>query len=105
MVTPARCARGPSRDSRPRSVSQASSAPRSSIAAALVAPGGRLGYVVCSLLDREGPDQVEAFLARTPGWRAEAPGLPAGTARGPGIRLTPSHDGTDGFFIARLART
>jgi 16S rRNA (cytosine967-C5)-methyltransferase len=75
------------------------------IAAGLVAPGGRLGYVVCSLLDREGPDQVEAFLARTPGWSAQEPVLPAGTARGPGIRLAPSHDGTDGFFIARLTRT
>ena len=72
------------------------------IAAGLVRPGGRMIYAVCSLLDGEGADQVERFLAAHPGWRAEPPQLPAGRARGPGIRLTPSHDGTDGFFIARL---
>ncbi len=74
------------------------------IAAALVRPGGRLVYVVCSLLDAEGPAQVEAFVARHPDWRAVPPGLPAGRPRGPGMRLTPGHDGTDGFFVARLER-
>lgn len=74
------------------------------VAAGLVRPGGRLVYVTCSLLDREGADQAEAFLARHPGWRAEPPLLAAGRPRGPGLRLTPAHDGTDGFFIARLAR-
>lgn len=74
------------------------------VAAALVRPGGRLVYVVCSLLDAEGRDQVEALLARNAAWRADAPPLPLGTPRGPGIRLSPHHDATDGFFIARLAR-
>jgi 16S rRNA (cytosine967-C5)-methyltransferase len=74
------------------------------VAAGLVRSGGRLVYVTCSLLDCEGADQAEAFLARHPGWRAEPPLLPAGIARGPGMRLTPAHDGTDGFFIARLTR-
>ncbi|MEO6094073.1 MAG: RsmB/NOP family class I SAM-dependent RNA methyltransferase [Novosphingobium sp.] len=69
-----------------------------------VAPGGRLVYVVCSLLDAEGPHQVAQFLARNAGWQAEAPVLPAGTARRPGVRLTPWDDGTDGFYIARLRR-
>lgn len=73
------------------------------LAAQLVRPGGRLGYITCSLFDAEGKDQIEAFIARTPGWRADVPVLPAGRQRGHGVRLTPYHDGTDGFFIARLA--
>jgi 16S rRNA (cytosine967-C5)-methyltransferase len=74
------------------------------IAAQLAGVGGALVYVTCSLLDSEGADQAKAFLARHPDWRADPPPLPAGTVRGPGIRLTPGHDGTDGFFIARLVR-
>ena len=72
------------------------------IAAELVRPGGRLIYVVCSLLDAEGADQVAGFLAAHPGWRAGPPSPPLGAPRGTGTRLTPFHDGTDGFFIARL---
>ena len=70
------------------------------LAAGLVRPGGRLVYVTCSLLDAEGSDQAEAFIARHPGWRTRRPDVPAGTPRGEGLRLSPSHDGTDGFFIA-----
>lgn len=72
------------------------------IAAGLVRPGGRLVFVTCSLLDAEGKAQVDDFLARHPGWRAELPPLPAGRVHGRGLRLTPSHDGTDGFFVACL---
>jgi 16S rRNA (cytosine967-C5)-methyltransferase len=74
------------------------------IAAPLVRPGGALVYIVCSLLDREGPEQVDAFLARHSGWAADAPRLPCGEPRGPGIRLTPAACNTDGFFVARLRR-
>nr|WP_166176779.1 RsmB/NOP family class I SAM-dependent RNA methyltransferase [Altererythrobacter segetis] len=74
------------------------------ISSELVRPGGRVVYVVCSLLDAEGPDQITGFEAAHPGWRAEPPELPLGTARGTGVRLTPFHDGTDGFFIARLEK-
>ena len=72
------------------------------IAAALVRPGGALVYVVCSLLDREGCDQISAFLARHPGWSIDPPALACGEPRGAGIRLSPASCGTDGFFIARL---
>ena len=72
------------------------------IAAGLVGPDGRLVFVTCSLLDAEGSSQVENFLARHPGWQADRPELPLGRPRGQGIRLTPYHDGTDGFFVARL---
>ena len=74
------------------------------IAAALTGPGGRIGYVVCSLLDAEGPDQAAAFLSRHEGWGAAAIQMPAGTVRGTGVRLTPLHDGTDGFFFTVLQK-
>ena len=73
------------------------------VAAQLVHPGGRLVFVTCSLLDAEGAAQADGFLARHAGWHAEVPELPAGQRRGKGIRLSPYHDGTDGFFVARFA--
>jgi 16S rRNA (cytosine967-C5)-methyltransferase len=74
------------------------------IAREMVNPGGRLVYVVCSLLDEEGTNQVATFLHAHREWRSALPNLPVGTPRGTGIRLTPFHDGTDGFFIARLEK-
>ena len=74
------------------------------IGAALVRPGGALIHIVCSLLDEEGQGQVAGFLADYPDWRADPLLLPAGAARGVGVRLTPAADGTDGFFVARLVR-
>ena len=70
------------------------------IAAKLVRPGGRLVYVVCSLLDEEGAGQMEAFYTRHPAFLTRPLALPLGTDRAQGTRLTPLHDGTDGFFIA-----
>lgn len=74
------------------------------IGAALVAPGGKLLYAVCSIIAREGRDQVDQFLQRNPGWSADADLLPAGHGRaaGAGFLLTPEHDACDGFFLARL---
>ena len=71
------------------------------VAARLVRPGGRLVFVTCSLLDVEGAGQFDGFLARHPGWRAQALDLGAGTPRGAGVRLSPARDGTDGFFIGQ----
>jgi 16S rRNA (cytosine967-C5)-methyltransferase len=73
-------------------------------AAPLLAPGGLLVYAVCALTRSEGREQVEGFLQRHPGWTSEAIDAPAGRALGPGLLLTPGHDGTDGFFFARLRR-
>ena len=72
------------------------------LAAGLVRPGGRLVFVTCSLLDAEGADQAEGFLTRHPKWRTQTPAIGAGRARGAGLRLTPWHDQSDGFFIARF---
>lgn len=74
-----------------------------SLAAALVKPGGRIVYITCSLLDAEGADRIERFLAQNTAWAAPPLDLPVGTVRGNGTRLTPHLDGTDGFFIAQLS--
>ena len=74
------------------------------IAAELVRPGGRLVYAVCSLLSREGAGQIDAFVSRHSSWMIEETPLAAGRLDGSGRLLTPGHDGTDGFFVARLGR-
>ena len=71
------------------------------LAAALVKPGGRLVYAVCSLLAEEGRAQADAFAARHSSFVSESVPIPGGRAAGTGILLTPGHDGTDGFFVAR----
>jgi 16S rRNA (cytosine967-C5)-methyltransferase len=74
------------------------------IAAELVRPGGRLVYAVCSILSREGAGQIEAFLSRHSSWISEETPIAAGRSDGAGRLLTPGHDQTDGFFVARLGR-
>ena len=74
------------------------------LAAPLVKPGGALVYAVCSILSREGADQVAAFLGRHSGWQAQDALDGMGRVEGPGRLLTPGHDETDGFFVARLIR-
>lgn len=74
-------------------------------------PGGRLIYVTCSLLGEENETQVERFLAGHADfalvpiakvWRDAVGGdCPA---RGDMLRLTPARHGTDGFFVAVMAR-
>jgi 16S rRNA (cytosine967-C5)-methyltransferase len=73
------------------------------VGAAMVRPGGRLVYAVCSILTAEGERQVADFLSRS-SWVAEETPIPAGRSCGAGRLLVPGQDGTDGFFIARLAR-
>ena len=75
------------------------------LGASLVKPGGALVYAVCSLIDGEGHNQVEAFLADNKGWRSETIDVGIGRPHGAGLILTPAHDGVDGFFIARLIRS
>lgn len=74
------------------------------IAAELVKPGGRLVYAVCSLLSREGAGQIERFLAARSSWISEETPIAGGRSDGRGRLLTPGHDRTDGFFVARLRR-
>jgi 16S rRNA (cytosine967-C5)-methyltransferase len=86
------------------------------LAAPLVKPGGRLVYVTCSVLPEENTDQVAWFTTAHAGfavepaaemWRARIGSEPPPSAddREDGLLLTPARHGTDGFFIASLART
>jgi 16S rRNA (cytosine967-C5)-methyltransferase len=72
------------------------------LGAELVRPGGALVYAVCSLLSREGSGQIEDFISRRSSWTVQEMPIAAGRSDGGGRLLTPGHDGTDGFFVARL---
>ena len=80
-----------------------------------VRPGGRIVYVTCSLLREENEDRIAAFLESHSEFApvevsalAQASGVPEigrfSSPHGPGIRLSPAASGTDGFYIAVLAR-
>lgn len=80
-------------------------------AAALVRPGGRLVYAVCTVTPEETDRQVDNFLARHPDFRLHplTELVPAGGRElldGQGcLRSWPHRQGLDGFFAARLARS
>jgi 16S rRNA (cytosine967-C5)-methyltransferase len=75
------------------------------IAAPLVKPGGTLVYAVCSIIAIEGAGQIAAFLGRHSSWAVQNALGSFGRTDGDGRLLTPGHDGTDGFFVARLQRS
>ena len=73
--------------------------------AATIASGREaLVYAVGSLLSREGAGRIEDFISRRSSWTLQETPLAAGRWDGAGMLLTPGHDGTDGFFVARLER-
>jgi 16S rRNA (cytosine967-C5)-methyltransferase len=74
------------------------------IGAQMVKPGGRLVYAVCSVLSREGSLQIDRFLEHRSSWISAETPIAAGRLDGAGKLLTPGHDRTDGFFVARLSR-
>ena len=75
------------------------------IAAPLVKRGGALVYATCSIIRAEGADQARNFLGRHSSWIGQDVGFDGGRDDGPGRLLTPAHDATDGFFVARMGRT
>ena len=75
------------------------------IAAPLVKPGGALVYATCSIIRAEGADQARNFLGRHSSWVVQDVPFAGGRADGPGRILTPRHDATDGFFVARFVRS
>jgi len=74
------------------------------LATPLVKPGGALVYATCSLLRREGADQAGNFLGRHSSWIGQDVGFDGGRPDGAGRLLSPAHDATDGFFVARFVR-
>lgn len=83
-------------------------------AAEMVAPNGLLVFATCSLEREEGSEQVDAFLARQPGFKREviSPNEVFGHAElidvQGDLRTLPCHlaerGGMDGFYAARLRR-
>jgi 16S rRNA (cytosine967-C5)-methyltransferase len=86
-------------------------------AAPLVREGGRIAYVTCSLLDDENGARVRAFLTAHPEFAVLPAGevmeaLPARVGEfqsavlvtPEGLLMTPRRTGTDGFFVAIMAR-
>lgn len=85
-------------------------------AATMVAPGGRLVYMTCSVLPEENEQVVEAFMGHGGAawrlmdyrtiWQNMLPGEPAETlALDPAcLQLAPHAHGTDGFFCAIFER-
>ena len=74
------------------------------LAAPLVKPGGALVYATCSIIRAEGADQARNFLGRHSSWTVQDMPFDGGRADGPGRLLTPAHDATDGFFVARFVK-
>jgi 16S rRNA (cytosine967-C5)-methyltransferase len=81
-----------------------------------VRPGGRLVYITCSVFDEENGGQIDALLARQGGlarldhaalWEKSFPGMQDAARLDVerGISLSPLKSGTDGFYVAALART
>lgn len=76
----------------------------------LLAPGGRLLYVTCSVLAEENEAVVRGFLAGRPG-AAEAEVLPNRNIRdvmyrrASGLQTLPGEAGLDGFYYACLEKT
>ena len=86
-------------------------------AAPLVKPGGRIGYITCSVLGQENSAQVADFLKRHPEFAVVPPKEVVGALgeRGAefaasallspeGLLMTPRRTGTDGFFVSILRR-
>jgi 16S rRNA (cytosine967-C5)-methyltransferase len=74
------------------------------VGAQLVRPGGTLTYVVCSLLPAEAEARIDAFLAKAQDFAADSFAIPTQPEPVTSTTLSPSVEGCDGFFIARLKR-
>lgn len=70
----------------------------------LLAPGGRLLYVTCSILPAENSDVVAAFLDEHPGAGEVVLNLPDAEPCPHGVQLLPVTGGCDGLYFALLTR-
>ena len=70
----------------------------------LLAPGGRLVYITCSVLRAENEAIVDELLAAQPDAQAVAFSLPAGRAAATGWQILPGDDDLDGMYYAVLQK-
>lgn len=70
----------------------------------LLAAGGRLLYVTCSILPEENSQLVAEFLARQSNATEETLDLPSAQACAQGLQLLPDTSGTDGLYFALLRK-
>jgi 16S rRNA (cytosine967-C5)-methyltransferase len=71
----------------------------------LLAPGGRLLYVTCSVLPKENAQLVEAFLDGHADARVEALEVAGSQRCSTGVQLLPDAAGSDGLYFAMLCKT
>jgi 16S rRNA (cytosine967-C5)-methyltransferase len=74
----------------------------------LLAPGGKLLYVTCSILPEENAQQTAAFLARRPDALGHTPAHPAlercARRAGAGFQILPGAGDMDGFYYAGITK-
>ena len=70
----------------------------------LLAPGGRLVYVTCSLLRAENEMVINELLATQPDAQAESFSLPVGHAAAVGWQILPGEGDLDGMYYAVLLK-
>lgn len=69
---------------------------------AMLAPGGRLLYATCSILQQENDATIDTFLSEQQSARSVAPDIPWGYPGRHGHRLLPGETATDGFYYSCL---
>ncbi len=70
----------------------------------LLASGGILLYVTCSVFKQENSEVIQSFLDHQPDARVDPLTVPWGRPLAGGRQLLPGDEGMDGFFFARLVK-
>jgi len=70
----------------------------------LLAVGGRLVYVTCSILPEENEARITHFLETHQDAREDLPAMPCGLERSAGRQILPGEDGMDGFYYACIQK-
>lgn len=71
----------------------------------ILAPGGQLLYVTCSVLPEENTKQIQAFLQRHPEAELESLSAPNSVPVPAGLQILPGSGDVDGFYYASLVKS